>query len=92
MPYGETVTKNIILCDFSLERWGILKTYSTDSIYTGSKDLEWMICSWVCSASSSENDEFSVFTRFPMLHHIILWSEITEIMCGTGRMHFVLPL
>ena len=38
--YGETVTKDIILCDFSLERWGFSKPYDTDSVSTGFKQLE----------------------------------------------------
>ena len=47
---GKTVTKSIILYDFSLEKWGFPKTYGTDPVSTGLKHLEWMICSRVCSA------------------------------------------
>ena len=56
MSYDETV-KKMILHDFSLERWGFPKTYGTDPVFTGFKHFEWMICSWVCLASSSENEE-----------------------------------
>ena len=90
--YDETVTKNIILHDFSVERWGFSKTYGTDPDSTGFKRLEWMICSWVCSASSSENEEeVGVLARFPIQRHRNLRSEITEIDVR-GRTHFVLLL
>ena len=49
-----------ILYDFLLERWGFPKTYGTDPDSTGFKQLEWMIYSWVCSASSSKNEEVVV--------------------------------
>ena len=80
--------KNIILRVFLLEIWGFSKTYGTGPVSTGFKHLEWVICSQVCWASSSDTE--NVLVRFPIQCHGILLSEITEIDL-LGRMHFVLP-
>ena len=79
------MTKNIILHDFSLERWGFLKTYGMDPDSTGFKRLEWMICSWVCSASSSENEEVGVLVRFPIQCHRV---KLRKLMCVEGHILF----
>ena len=89
--YAETVTKNIILRDFSLGRWCFWKTCGTDLVSTGFEHLERMICSRVCPASSNEKEEVSVLARIPTQRHIILRSEITEIVVR-GRTLFCPPM
>ena len=74
-----------ILCDFSLGRWCLLKTCGTDSVSTGFKHFERMICSQVCPASSNENkEEVGVLTQIPIQCHIILQSEIQKLTCVEG--------
>ena len=70
-----------------MRRWVFLKTCSMDAVSTG-----FMICSWVCPASSSKNEEeFGVLTWIPIQHQVILWSHIIEIGMR-GSTLFVLPL